>query len=104
MYFEEKNNGYILRVRVTPNSSKCLATGIFTDSENKDFLKVNLCTVPEKGKANLELIKYLSKALNQSKSSFTIISGKTDRMKKIFLETEPSEHITEILHQLENLK
>ncbi|MFC1616033.1 DUF167 domain-containing protein [Patescibacteria group bacterium] len=38
---------------------------------------------PEKGKANAELIKFLSKNLGISKSQISIISGKTDQLKLI---------------------
>ena len=102
MFYEKSATGYILRIRVTPNSSKCGIGGIFTDSSNFDFLKINLNAVPEKGKANQELIKYLSHLLNCSKSSFKILSGETDRYKKISLEIPSSPEIENILNKLEN--
>lgn len=83
MFYDNTKNGFILRVRVTPNSSKCAVSGIFTDSNNQDFLKINLTSVPEKGKANAELIKFLAKTLGISKSNFTILRGETDRYKCI---------------------
>lgn len=88
MYYEKTLSGYIIRVRVTPNSSKNMISGIFTDSNNQDFLKINLRAVPEKGKANQELILFLSKLLHLSKSSFTILSGETDRYKKLQIDAE----------------
>ncbi|MCM1323569.1 MAG: DUF167 domain-containing protein [Acetobacter sp.] len=101
MFYEKINNGFILRVRVTPNSSKCAVSGIFTDSDGRDYLKINLNAVPEKGKANQELIKFLSKLLKQSKSAFTLISGETDRYKKLSLTTTNTKEIEQILQQLE---
>lgn len=88
MYYEKTSSGYQIRVRVTPNSSKNAITGIFTDSNQKEFLKINLRAVPEKGKANQELIAFLSKLLHLNKSSFTILSGETDRYKKLQIDTE----------------
>ena len=88
MYYEKTSSGYIIRVRVTPNSSKNVITGIFTDSNQKEFLKINLRAVPEKGKANQELIAFLSKLLHLNKSSFKILSGETDRYKKLQIDTE----------------
>ena len=38
---------------------------------------------PEKGKANAELIKFLSKTFNIKRDKISIISGKTDRLKLI---------------------
>ena len=100
MFYEKTNSGYILRIRVTPNSSVSSASGLFKDTNDFVFLKINLHSVPEKGKANIELIKFLSKTLKQNKSSFTIISGQTDRYKKIELTTAHSPELEKKLNQL----
>lgn len=102
MFYEKTSNGFIIRVRVTPNSSKCALSGIFTDANCQQYLKVNLSSVPEKGKANQELIKFLSKWLNQSKSAFTLLSGQTDRYKRIQLKTANLAAVEQILQQTEN--
>ena len=47
--------------------------------------KIRLKAVPEKGKANQELIKYLSKLLGVSKNQISIISGQTDHLKLLRL-------------------
>ena len=104
MFYEQATNGYILRIRVTPNSSKCSICGIFTDCGGQDYLKVNLTSVPEKGKANSELIKLLSKTLQISKSSFSIINGETDRYKKLLIETEISNTTETAIKELEQQK
>jgi len=103
MFYEETSAGYILRIRVTPNASKCGISGIFVDSNNQDFLKINLTAVPEKGKANQELIKFLSKILNLSKSNFSIISGETDRYKKILLSISHTKETEDLLQNMETL-
>lgn len=97
MFYDKTATGFVLRVRVTPNSSKCAISGIFKDADGKDYLKINLNAVPEKGKANQELIKFLSKTLKESKSAFTLISGETDRYKR--LEITTSSLVTETLLQ-----
>jgi len=56
-------------------------------SENKiiehydDFLKIKLCSIPERGKANEELIKFLSKYFKIPKSNIEIVKGHTSRNK-----------------------
>ncbi len=100
MFYEKTNNGYILRIRVTPNSSVSGISGFYKDANDFVFLKVNLNSVPEKGKANIELIKFLSKTLKLNKSSFTLISGQTDRYKKIELNTPHSPELEEKLNNL----
>ena len=101
MFYEKHTSGYILRIRVTPNSSISGFQDIFTDPNGIEFLKTNLNSVPEKGKANQELIKLLSKTLKISKSCFSVISGTTDRYKKILLEIEPSPELEHLLNNLE---
>ena len=87
MFFETTNNGILLRVRLSPNSSCCKISGIFTTPDNEDYLKISVISVPEKGKANSELISWLSKQLKIAKSDFNIISGELDRYKKILINT-----------------
>ena len=91
MFFEEKQDGVLLRVRLTPNSSSCYIGGTATAADGSEYLKVNVVSVPEKGKANRELIKFLSKEMKEAKSAFEIISGETDRWKKIIIRGESSE-------------
>lgn len=89
MFFEKKDNSIVLRVRLTPNSSSCLLNGIFTDAKGQVFLKVNVVAVPEKGKANQELINFLAKLLKIAKSEISIVGGETDRYKKLHLKSSP---------------
>ncbi len=103
MFYEQTPTGFILRVRVTPNSSKCAISGIFTDEHGQDYLKINLNAVPEKGKANQELIKFLSKLLHQSKSAFNLISGETDRYKRLTLTPSSPDETNLLLKELEVL-
>ena len=53
--------------------------------DGTEFLKINIISVPEKGKANQELISWLSKRLKIAKSDITIISGELDRYKKLMI-------------------
>lgn len=103
MFFDCTDNGYILRIRVSPNASKCAIVGVFRDVAGLQYLKVALVSVPEKGKANQELIKFLAKQLNVSKSSLDIISGETDRYKKIRLSALANAHIESLLYQMEHI-
>ncbi len=52
--------------------------------ENEE-LKVRLNAVPEKGKANEELIAFLAKTWKLPKSSLSIQSGLTSRHKKVLV-------------------
>ena len=83
MVYDFLNDGIILRVRLLPNSSSCRLNGIFKDAQGASFLKICVTAVPEKGKANKELLALLAKELKVSKSQCDIISGELDRYKKI---------------------
>ena len=44
-------------------------------------LKVRIKAIPEKGKANKELIKFLAKEWGISRNDIEIVGGKTDQIK-----------------------
>lgn len=48
-------------------------------------MKVSVVSVPEKGKANKELVSWLSKRLKLAKSEICFVSGEFDKYKKIQL-------------------
>ena len=64
-----------IRIIVKPNSSRNEILGF--DKERRAY-RVNIKAHPEKGKANLEVIKFFSKLL---KKKVEIVSGKTSKEK-----------------------
>lgn len=72
-----------LRIKVLPKSPKNEITEIMADESGEETIKIRIKAVPEKGKANAELIKFLSKELNIAKDKISIISGKSDQLKLI---------------------
>ena len=64
------------------------------------FIKINVISVPEKGKANQELINWFSKQLKIAKSQISIISGELDRYKKILITGEQQEIIAKLQNML----
>ena len=91
MVYEAVKEGMILRVRLTPNSSSCNKGGIYEAADGKAYVKISVVSIPEKGKANQELIKYLSKALKVDKSQIEIVGGETDRCKKLKISGDSEE-------------
>ena len=77
--FVKKHNPDYLRIKVLPKSPKNEVVDILDDNT----VKIRIKAVPEKGKANKELIKFLSKELDLPKERVQIISGKTDSVKLI---------------------
>lgn len=74
----EKNGFIIFKCHVQPGAKRNSIIGIYSDS-----LKISLSAPPIEGKANKELIKYLSKILNISKNSLTLLSGEKNKNKII---------------------
>ena len=66
-----------IKVKITPNARQDKICGYI---EN-DILKIKIKAKPIDSKANLYLIKYLSKELEIPQSYFAIIKGKTSRIK-----------------------
>ncbi len=82
-FLKQENDHFLLYIKATPNSTKSKISGKFTDEKNQEYLKINLAAVPEDGKANEELIRFLSKLLNISKSKIEVIRGETSRIKVV---------------------
>ena len=87
-FYQKTNEGYILRVRLTPNSSFVKTGGIFNDAKDEAYLKISVISVPEKGKANKELLDFLAKKLDIAKTSLSVVWGQTDRFKKVCVITD----------------
>jgi uncharacterized protein len=69
-----------IAIKVIPKASKNEVVGW-----KDDVLNVRLTAVPEKGKANADLIRLLSKYFKVPKSAITIVKGETSRNKLIDL-------------------
>lgn len=74
-----QNNEVYLAVRVTTNAAKTEVRELMADNA----VKIAIAAIPEKGKANTELIKYLAKEFSVAKSQVVIINGAGERTKLI---------------------
>jgi uncharacterized protein (TIGR00251 family) len=73
--------GMIIAVRVTPRASKNEIAEILSDGT----IKIRIIAPPVEGKANIALLKFLSKVLDVPFSKLEIISGATGRDKRVFV-------------------
>lgn len=76
--FDEYKKAYF-KVKITPKQAKNELFAILDDGT----LKLRIKAVPEKWKANKEVISYFSEELNINKKYIEIISGTTDSVKII---------------------
>ena len=76
-------SGLSLFVRVTPNAGRDAIEGVELRDDGTAVLRVRVSAVPDKGKANAAVVMLLAKALGVPKSSITVTSGETSRMKTL---------------------
>jgi len=74
----DKGEAY-LAIKVVPGSSKTEFREIMADGT----YKIAIAAAPEKGKANIELIKFLAREFKVLKSRLVIISGAGERTKLV---------------------
>ncbi len=86
----------IITVKVKPSAPATRFRGVF-DFNGEKVLKFDVAAPPEKGKANEELIKFLSKKLKISRSDIRIKSGETSREKRLEITGIDLEKILKIL-------
>lgn len=77
--FSDGKFGAALPVRITPRSSRNEIVEIMSDNT----IKIKLTAPPVEGKANQQLIKFLSEVLKVPKSSVDIVAGQTSRDKLV---------------------
>ena len=64
------------------------------------MIKVKICASPEKGKANKELLEYLSTILKIPKIDIDIIRGRLSNIKEIKIKNKSKEYIfSELIKQ-----
>ncbi len=85
-----QNNGVVLTVKVKPQSRK-------NKIEVKDYIKIYVTEIPEKGKANEAVIRFLATTLNIRYSDFEIVSGYKSSIKRIFIKNFSKNEIVQKL-------
>lgn len=80
-FYKEQNNNLILTIKAVPNSSKNEICGLLDDA-----LKVKIKAPAVENKANEELVKFFAKLLKVSKSSVSLKSGGTSKVKTLCIE------------------
>lgn len=81
-------NGVVLFIRLTPNSSKDDFIG-YCD----EYVKIKVSAPPNENRANKKLLSFLSDTFNLSKSSVEIVSGDKSRLKKVLLKNIDEEKV-----------
>ena len=90
----------ILALKASPNAKKSEILGWEDDPLAGRVLRIRLAAPPTEGKANKELIAFLSKALGLPKSALCLLKGESSRIKRLDIRGEKDS----LLAQIECLK
>lgn len=85
-----------LTVRVNPNTSSRSAQW------REDHLKVNLKSPPEEGRANEELIEFLSDLFNHDSQQVELINGHRNSQKTVMLHGLERETLVDTIKSLDS--
>ncbi|WP_375684353.1 MULTISPECIES: DUF167 domain-containing protein [unclassified Bartonella] len=87
MFYQVDENNLILFVYLIPKSSVDKIIGVECRDGEKQYLVIRLRAVPEDGKANKALIKFLAKQWKIPSSSISLKSGAISRYKQLYFST-----------------
>jgi uncharacterized protein (TIGR00251 family) len=76
-YIKREWNIWLLELRINPNAKQTIIHWLMANN----VLKIRLKAVPEKWKANKELIDFISNSLKIKKSNISIVSGSINQNK-----------------------
>lgn len=86
------DKGVYLFVKVSPGTSKT-AFGKVLNIQKKNYLKIYVKAAAVDGQANGALVEFIAKKFLIKKSSISITSGITQRIKTIFIDGVQIEHV-----------
>jgi uncharacterized protein (TIGR00251 family) len=75
----------LLKVKASAKHNKIEG---WLEVENKKYLKISIKEVPEEGKANRAIVKFLAKELDLKQNSLEIISGHTSCYKMLYVDRQ----------------
>ncbi len=85
-----------LEIKAVPNAPKTEIAGFM---EN-DVLKIKVKAIPEKGKANKELIRFLAEIFEVKKRDVLLISGEASRLKHFKIDGKDQSDLQQIIDSM----
>jgi len=93
-FFRVDGDTIRLEIKAVPGASKTELAGV------KDGrLRIRIAATPEDGKANAEMLNFLSKTLGCPKRDLRLLSGEKSRLKTIALPLECKTRLEEIIEE-----
>jgi len=88
VWIREQNGSTIISCKVHPNAKRDAIGEV-----KNDQLHIYLTSTPVDGKANMSLVKYISKQVRTAKSNVCIVRGEKSRNKAILVKGKRPEEI-----------
>lgn len=91
--FQAVPDGLVVTVKLTPKSRRAGIEGVTQEPGPGGpviALKARVAAPPEDGKANAALIELLAREWDLPKTSMTLVSGTTQRLKRIHIKGDPA--------------
>lgn len=85
-----------LQIKAVPNAPKTEIAGLMENG----VLKIKVRAVPEKGKANLELTRFLAEIFQVRKEDVILTSGAASRLKRFKIVGKDSSDLQKIIDDL----
>ena len=93
----------LLKLKVKPNAKGNLVNN-FVILGNISYLKLSIKSIPEKGKANKEVINYLAKEWKLTRNDLEITKGHSNNFKTILIKNIDEEYLNLIINPYINKK
>ena len=91
----KKDEGLIIRLKISPNASKN------ENIRSSDGIKIKITAQPIDGKANKCLVEFISKKYKIPKSSIEIVRGETSKEKTILIKNLDNDKLEIIQSELQ---
>lgn len=82
--------GATLTIRATPKASKTAVTGVVALEGDATALGLRVAAPPVDGAANDEVVRFVGKQLRVGRGAVTLVSGQTNRVKRLRIDGEPA--------------
>ena len=100
--FRTRADGILLAVRLTPRASRNGIDGVKTGPDGP-YVQARVRAVPEDGRANAALAELVADQIRVPKSTVTVVSGTTSRLKSLHIAGHPGDLATRVETWLKRL-
>lgn len=88
-----KDDGVLVRLRVSPNARSTGLEGLYGDAA----LKLRVAAPPVEGKANAEVERFLAERTGAASSDVRVVRGLSGRDKTVFMDGIGAERVRKVL-------